>query len=486
MGTGSSSIWGSSGGTSARTRARLVALVALLPLALAACTDTADPEPEPTTAPAPTETTPAEQISLTFGVWGSPGEIEAYERAVDTYNRVHQTVEVDLVVWDDQETASRAVEDGQVPDVFLLDRQDLTALREGDLNQPVSDLLDERDIEFGDGYQRMGLQAFSGEGALQCMPHGTSPMVIYYNTDLIDFGRMEQRGLAVPEPGGRWNFSQFSEAAEFATRPRRNTRGVHIEPTLRALAPFVRAGGGSLFDNPMDPTTLTLSDEDGREGLETLLQLLRSPHLTPTPEQLERRTPLELFGKGRVAMIAGFRDMVPELREMPGLRFDVMPLPSISSRSTVGDLTGMCLARDTEHTSSAADFLAYIVSADAVGEVARAGRMVPANLEVAESVAFLQPGLQPAHAGVFNVAVRDIVLSPLLDTWDELDAAVSPLLHEMLTDPLLADLGALTEEIDETSRTVLSPEDGSEDPDEESDGGEPDDGETDQSGPGDE
>ncbi|MFN7137642.1 MAG: hypothetical protein ACK4MU_09030, partial [Thermomonas sp.] len=49
----------------------------------------------------------------------------------------------------------------------------------------------------------------------------------------------------------------------------------------------------------------------------------------------------------------------------------------------------------------------------AAREVARAGRMVPANLEVAESVAFLQPGLQPANAGVFNVAVRDIVLSPL-------------------------------------------------------------------------
>lgn len=448
-------------GAAAGARSLVAAVSAVLILGAGACSDTADPEPEPepTAAPTPTTPTPAEPVALTFGVWGTPAELEAYQRVVDDYNVEHPTVEVELVAWADEAEATRAVEQGTVPDVFLLGRQDLPAMREADLNQPVSDLLDERNIEFGDGYQRVGLQAFSGDSVLQCMPHGTAPMVIYYNTDLVDFERMARRGLSVPEPGGRWNFAQFSEAAEFATRSRRNSRGVYIEPTLRGLAPFVRAGGGTVFDDDLAPTSLAFSEEDGRAGLETVLQLLRSPHLTPTPQQLQRRTPEELFARGRVAMIAGFRDLVPELREVEDLDFDVMQLPSIDSRSTVGNLTGMCLARETEDTSAAADFLAHVVSADAVGEVARAGQLVPANLEVAESEAFLQPGLEPATASVFNAAVRDIALWPLLETWDELNAVVSPLLYRMLNDPLLADLDAFTQQIDETSRLVLAPED---------------------------
>lgn len=446
-------------GAAAGTRSLVAALSAVLILGTAACSGTADPEPEVTAAPTPTTLPPDDPTHLTFGVWGAPAELEAYQRVVDDYNVEHTTVEVELVTWADESEATRAVEQGTVPDVFLLGRQDLPAMREADLNQPVSDLLDERNIDFGDGYQRVGLQAFSGDSVLQCMPHGTAPMVIYYNTDLVDFERMARRGLSVPEPGGRWNFAQFSEAAEFATRPRRNSRGVYIEPTLVGLAPFVRAGGGQVFDDEVAPTSLDLSGEDGRAGLETVLQLLRSPHLTPTPQQLQRRTPEELFARGRVAMIAGFRDLVPELREVEDLNFDVMQLPSIDSRSTVGNMTGMCLARETEDASAAADFLAHIVSADAVGEVARAGHLVPANLEVAESDAFLQPDLEPATASVFNAAVRDVALWPLLENWDELNAVVSPSLYRMLNDPLLADLDALTQQIDETSRRVLSPED---------------------------
>ena len=40
--------------------------------------------------------------------------------------------------------------------------------------------------------------AFSAANDQQCMPYGVSPMVVYYNTDLIDFDRMAQRGLDVP------------------------------------------------------------------------------------------------------------------------------------------------------------------------------------------------------------------------------------------------------------------------------------------------
>ena len=125
--------------------------------------------------------------------------------------------------------------------MFMVSRDDLAWLQDEKLTQPVDSLLDERGVDFGDDYSRDALQAFSADDRLQCMPYGISPMVIFYNKDLVDFDRMEARGLDVPEAeeGGRltWTFDQFAAAADFATRPRRGTRGVYVAPTLRGAGP---------------------------------------------------------------------------------------------------------------------------------------------------------------------------------------------------------------------------------------------------------
>ena len=41
-------------------------------------------------------------------------------------------------------------------------------------------------MDFGDGYTRNGLEAFSADAALQCMPTDVSPLVVYYNPRLIE------------------------------------------------------------------------------------------------------------------------------------------------------------------------------------------------------------------------------------------------------------------------------------------------------------
>jgi hypothetical protein len=88
-------------------------------------------------------------------------------------------------------------------------------------------------VDFGDNYSRDALLAFSEDNRLQCMPYDVSPTVIFYNKELIDFEKMIRRGLDAPdlsEGDTRWSFDQFAAAADFATRPRLHTRGVHVDP----------------------------------------------------------------------------------------------------------------------------------------------------------------------------------------------------------------------------------------------------------------
>jgi multiple sugar transport system substrate-binding protein len=353
----------------------------------------------------------------------------------------------------------RSIELGKpVPDVFLVSRRDLQWFVESGLTAPVDTLLDERGVDFGDVYSRDALEAFSSDNRLQCMPYGVAPQVVFYNENMVDFNRMEIRGFDVPADHRRWSWDQFVTAAKFAARPFRDTKGVAIEPTLGGLAPFVYSGGGDLFDDDTDPTSLAFSAEGTQDALETILTVFRDPKLTLSQEQLDEKSPLEWFEEGKVGMITGTRAMVPELRAVQDLRFDVMPIPSIEGAATVGEISGLCISQDAESPATAADFMVYASSTEAVGEVVREGYLQPANQEVALSDDFLQPEQKPLNSAVFNEAVGRMVIPPLLDTWDELEDAVEPFLLEMFFAVPTIDLPLLGAEIDAVSQPILSPE----------------------------
>jgi len=455
-----------------RGRGIVVPLTLVLGAAVAGCTSDHDPTP-----PRPSSTAAVPRANLTLGVWGSKKETDAYRGVVDTYNAYHSEARVKVKTYGTHDDLTAALDSGEVPDVFLLSRGDLTDITERKLNQPIGDLLDDRDVDFGDGYSRPALEAFAGDRKLQCMPYGISPMVIYYNPELVDFQAMAERGLDVPtidyedltkKPS--WSFEQFQTAAEYASRPRKGIAGFYIAPTLRGLAPFIYSAGGQVFDDEDQPTSLAFSSNDTKSALEKVLPLLRDPKLTLSADQLAEKTPLEWFREGRLGMIAGFRDLVPELRPTGTLDFDVMPMPVVDSAATVGDLTGVCIARQTKNVSAAADFLVDFISTKSVSAVAAAGYLVPANTDVAFSDAFLQKGRAPVHSGVYNNSIKSMRIPPLVSDFSTLEDAVAEPLAELMTVEV-PDLDALTEQIDLASQPVLAPPGESESPSADSSGG---------------
>ena len=440
-------------------RARRAALGALAALALlvAGCTDSSP-------APAPAPSTPASTPTvhrLTFGVYGPPGELAAFQATVDQWNATTKGPHVAMRAWRDRDSMRSSLESGgKLPDVFLTSRSDLEWLLENHYTQPVDELLDERGVHFGDDYSRDALQAFSTDDRLQCMPYAVSPMVVFYNPDLINFDRMRKRGLPVPaEDDSSWSFDAFAAAARFAARPARGTKGVHVSPTLSGLAPFIESGGGSVFDDPDAPTSLSFSSDGSKAALGRTLQVLRNPRLTLDEQQLQKASPLTWFEEGKLGMITGYRSLVPALRQVPGLNFDVMQMPAVGGNSiTVGDVAGLCLSKTAASTPLAADFMVHELSAQAVSRVAQTGYLAPANLQVALSDAFLQPERAPANAQAFNSSVRAMRFYPLIDTMSELERAVQPDLDQLVYGVGAVDLDALTAKIDAESKLVLDPE----------------------------
>jgi multiple sugar transport system substrate-binding protein len=363
------------------------------------------------------------------------------------------------------------------PELFLLPRTELAGVVAQERVRPVLDLVSARGVSIGDDFERNAQLAFTTADTMHCMPYTISPMVIYYNTDLLDFEQMREAGVPVPRPDGRWNLRVLGRAAEFATRPRGNTRGIAVDPSLTSLAPFIYSGGGRLFDHDVRPTSLALSEGNTVDALVETLSVLRESQYTLTDEQLERRTPEEWFERGRLGMLAGYRDLVPRFRDAEDLNFDVLPMPRLANRSTIGSYTGLCIAQgEPADVSRAADLLVHIVGIQSVSEVVNStGSLSPAHRQVAFSPDYLRPDLQPERSAVFTAEQRYVHLLPVLEFWDELEDLAADYLEQLFTAPTLSveEIEAVLAELDEASRALLDPDyvEPDDDPDSEDDEG---------------
>ena len=449
---------------SRRARLGAVALATAALTVSTSCTSGSEPpaaDPTPaasssTAAPSPSAS-PA-PVTLRFAAYGEPAQVTSYKRLARAYERLRPHVTVKVETAADEASAwqrlDRQFDLEAPPDVFVADSDKVPQLVQEEWVQPVDELLADRDVEFGDAYERLGLEAFAAESSLQCMPNDVSPHVVIYNERLLDLSAAVQPGETVPDPTvAGWAWRQFALAAQAASQP--GVQGVYLPPELTTLAPLLRSAGGNIVDDDQSPTTLTLDDAASREAMEAILALARDSRVNPTPAQLRREDAVSRFENGRLAMMIGTRAMVPRLRKASGLVFDVYPLPSFGRFQTVADVTGYCISSTSEHVEEAADLLAFASGAQGARITARSGGIVPANLSALRSRAFRQPGLAPDNIGVFTDFVRRAETMPTPLAWPRVVRRTRPLIAQLFYETVL-DLEVQLTQIDEVSEQVLA------------------------------
>ena len=434
-------------------RSRLIVGLLFSAVLVAGCA-AEDPQPAPTPSQSPSA--PA---TLQFAVYGAEEVVAAYTQVAENFSGTHPETEIEVQSYDTHDEAIEAMaearEQGAGPDVFLIDQGDLGGLTKDEAVRRIDNLLAERRVDFGDGYARKGLEAFSADAALQCMPVNVSPLVVYYNTDLIDLATVAAPGSNPVDQENGWSLEEFRAAALQARS--RGVRGAYIAPDLEQVAPFVWSGGGDIVDDPLAATTLTLSEGSSQAAMEKLLELVRDPALTFNQQALAKRSALERFESGSLAMILGFRNLTPQLRAQKNLAFDVMPMPKVSSSATTATMTGLCLSADSAHEGLAADFIADVVSEAGLETLAQTGYVVPANLDVANSEAFAQPDQRPAHPEVFVNAFRSSRPLPESEAWPTVRAQSMRLLTDLFYQPVILPLDERLKEIDAASMLLFDP-----------------------------
>ncbi len=435
--------------TAARTAVALLAVVAVA----AGCANGKD---HPATKPSPSPSGPAE---ITLAVYGPPAVVNAYKSLAADFGATHPDTVVKVESYASHAAAAAAVqsatEKGDPPDLFQIDGDDLPALTADKQVHRVDELLSDREVDFGDGYTRTSLEAFSSDSALQCMPTDVSPLVVYYNTRLIDLSlAAEPDHRPVTQETG-WTLDEFARAAGLARRP--GIRGLYVAPDLVQVAPFVWSGGGDLVDDPDNPKSLALSEDSSVTAMRNFLDVVRNPDITFDQPALRNRSPVERFKAGKLGMLLGNRDLTPLLRAQQGLNFDVMPLPRAGGAATDASQKGLCIAAKSRHIDKAADLLTYLVSTKSANTLAATGYVQPTNLDAVDGDSFLQRGQRPLHAEVFEREMRHVQPLPRTRYWPDVRRATVAPLTQLFYDPVIEPLVDRLTAIDQASVPLFDP-----------------------------
>jgi multiple sugar transport system substrate-binding protein len=418
----------------------LVAVV--LAAGLAGCTggrDQAEPTPSSTSDSPSGSTGPA---VLKLAVYGDDAHLAAYKEIADAFSKAHPAVKVETATYGDALSAANAAlaPSDTTADVFLADDRLLPRLVSGGGLQPVDTLLESRGLQFGDGYQRVGLTAFSADARLQCMPAEVSPLVVYNNRNLIKRPLVKAQGVHLPDakdPSWTWREFETTARSTIGMSNGGPVNGGYVPPDVESMTALLRSAGGDVVDETLQPTTLTLSTDQGVSTIGTVAAFDRDSSVAPTADELVKQAPVEMFARGRLGLYIGTRADLPRLRSEKGLRFDVLPLPSFGRPRSVSLMNGYCINKNTEHLTSAADFIAFAVGPQGARIAGRSGAIVPSNLDELEKGSFTQPGQQPRNTEAYAESARRSDPLPYSRHWSEVSLDIESLLRKVYTSPAI-------------------------------------------------
>jgi multiple sugar transport system substrate-binding protein len=347
--------------------------------------------------------------TVRFAFFGTDVEQQAYRRLIDAFQAEHPGIVVEAVgkASGDPSLATgarpqgsryqpwleTAFSDAQAPDVFLISYQRFRAFVARGLVEPLGPYLAASSVLRAEDFYPAALDAFRHEDlpddGLGGLPQNASSLAVYYNPDAFE-------AFGVPLPTDGWTWDEFAAAATRMTGDidgdgRVGFYGLVAEPTISRWAAFVWGAGGELGDDPDRPTQFALDTPNALDGLRWFASLGPAGAGAVPPEAEAREVPdLLRFCRRGAAMLIHSRRVVPTLREVADLRWDVAPLPVGAVPANVLHSDAFCLAASSTNKDAAWEFIQFAAGPAGQAVLAATGRTVPSLRAVAESGVFLK------------------------------------------------------------------------------------------------
>ena len=336
--------------------------------------------------------------TLTFTTWASESEQLAFEDLITEFEADHEGAEVELnVVPYDQmfSNIDAQLSSGDAPDIFRVDYGNLGVYSSQDQLLDLTSYFS--DDEVADFVPAMW-EAVSFDGKPYGVPHQTDVSAVLVNLDMLESVGFDTSTLPTTQADA-WTWEEFADvAAELrASLPADKYPFVYnwqLGGAPRWLSWLFQAGGSFLDE---DGTTPTIDSAEGEKALDFTKSFFENNWVPPTSSTKATTYADSLFAEQTTAMAFIGSFLVPDMDYFNEFEWASIPMPRDERGAT--DLGGNALVatKTTDNPELAAEFLKFMVSADAMSAFCAATNELPTRTDLSgDAIEFVvRPDVMP-------------------------------------------------------------------------------------------
>ncbi|MBX3066577.1 MAG: sugar ABC transporter substrate-binding protein [Anaerolineae bacterium] len=364
----------------------------------------------------------AQDIQLSYMMWGSPEELQVWQTIVDEFQAANPGIKVDVDVsdwgayWDKLRTLFAG---STPPDVFAMDAPLYPDWQSRGALLNLQPYLDKSPDLLADVYP-VTLETYKRDDGYYGLPRDFQTIVLFYNKDLFD-------AAGVAYPTDDWTMDDLRTAAKALTKDNDGdgfTDQWGFSTDLYDMELFWSGAlwgyGGEVIS--ADRTKTLLGDGTARDAWHFISDLVTVDKSVPTPEQIAQFG--DPFGAGVAAMTTYGHWVVPEYANLP-FKWDVAAFPAgPAGRATSINSAGFVVAAGSKNPDAAWKFLEYAIGPSGQTRLTELGFAIPILKSVAESPIYLEQTSAPINHKVFLDAVGYAHPKPAFKGYEEWAAVV--------------------------------------------------------------
>lgn len=366
---------------------------------------------------------PAKQVDLKFMMWGSPEELDVWNKVVEDFQAANPNIKVtvDVSDWDSYwEKLTTLFASSTPPDVFAMDAplyMDWVS-RGALLNlQPY---IDKDPSMLADVYP-VTLKVYQLPDGTYGLPRDFQTIVLFYNKDMFDAA-----GIAYPDE--TWDFQKLRDVAKQLTKDTTGDGKIDqwgFSTDLWDMELFwseaIWAYGGEVIS--ADHTQTLLTEGKARDAWNFMNDMMVVDKSMPNPDE-STQFGGDPFDAGISAMTTIGHWAVPQYAAR-GFKFDVAPFPSgPAGRATSVNSAGFVVAKNSQHPDEAFQFIKFAMGTKGQTRLAQLGFAIPVLKSVAESSAYLNQPNSAINQKVFLDALQYAHMKPSFKGYDEWSTVV--------------------------------------------------------------
>ena len=375
-------------------RERLLAIVGLVAIVVAACggptttpsTATGSPAASPSAGGASGSPAASDagytgpEATISYSIWGDPAEIKSQQAVVDAFHAVNPKITVNVTVsdwdtyWDKLQTG---IAGGDAPDVFAMDGPLFPDYQSRDVLLDLKPFIDRDGYDLGQLADQAVADFTTPEGQFG-LPRDLNVIALYYNKAMFD-------AASVPYPDDTWDWAKLVEVAHKLTIDTNSDGkpdqwGFYTETSdmENYWSSLVWQNGGDIL--APDGKSTVLGSDEAVGGLQFLQDLIWKEKVMPDPALFAEVG--DAFEQGKAAMEANGSWLVPT-HEAAGIELGIAPLPKgPAGQATSINPTGAVVFASTKSPDAAWEFVKYLASPAAQTKLMELRASLPANKEV--------------------------------------------------------------------------------------------------------